>query len=195
MTDPNWQADLDRCAGSGAKWLREQSLWAIRVYRFGRRVDALPDGLRRRLLTRLYWLLFRLVETATGISLPKEARIGPGLRIWHFGGVFVNPGTVIGAGCTLRQGVTLGNRAENGPCPVLEDGVDLGAYAQVIGGVRLGAGCRVGAMAVVLADVPAGATAVGNPARIVPAHPSHPTHPSGEQTFEDRLPGEPLPKG
>ncbi|MDH0868302.1 serine acetyltransferase [Mitsuaria sp. GD03876] len=147
---------------------REQSLWALRVHRFGQRIEAMPAGFGRRWRTKLYWLLFRGVETLTGISLPKECRIGPGLRIWHFGGIFVNPATVIGANCTLRQGVTLGNRVEDGPCPVLEDGVELGAYAQVLGGVRLGAGCKVGAMAVVLTDVPPGATAVGNPARVLP---------------------------
>jgi serine O-acetyltransferase len=164
--DADWQADLARCGGESAL-RREQSLWALRVYRYGRRVDAMREGSARRWSLRFYWLAFRAVETITGISLPKECRIGPGLRIWHFGGVFVNPGTVIGANCTLRQGVTLGNRVENGPCPVLEDDVELGAYAQVLGGVRLGAGCKVGAMSVVLRDVPAGATAVGNPARVV----------------------------
>ena len=165
--DPDWKADLARCSGQPRPFLREQSLWALWVYRFGRRVDARPPGLARWLLTRLYGLLFRVVETLTGISLPKEARVGPGLRIWHFGGIFVNKDTVIGRGCTLRQGVTLGNRSENGPSPVLEDGVELGAYAQVLGGVRLGAGCRVGAMAVVLCDVPPGCTAVGNPAHVL----------------------------
>lgn len=169
--EADWLADLARAGGRGA-WKREQSLWAIRLHRFGRRVDALPPGFGRRWRTQVYWLLFRLVETWTGISLPKECRIGPGLRIWHFGNVFVNPATVIGANCTLRQGVTLGNRVEGGPCPVLEDGVELGAYAQVLGGVRLGAGCKVGAMAVVLQDVPAGATAVGNPARILAPRPA-----------------------
>ena len=49
------------------------------------------------------------------------------------------------------------------------DGVELGAYVQVLGGVTLGDGCKVGAMSVVLADVPPGATAVGNPARIIAA--------------------------
>jgi len=167
MKDLAWQADLSRCTGQGRPWLREQSLWALWVYRFGRRVDAMPNGMRRRWRTRLYWLLFRGVETLTGISLPKECHVGPGLRIWHFGGIFINPASVIGANCTVRQGVTLGNRVEHGPCPVLEDGVELGAYAQVLGGVRLGAGSKVGAMAVVLEDVPPGATAVGNPARIL----------------------------
>ncbi len=165
--DRDWNADLARC-GDARAWRREQSLWALWVYRFGRRVDAMPEGFSRRWRTKAYWLMFRVVETVTGISLPKDCRIGPGLRIWHFGGIFVNPATVIGANCTLRQGVTLGNRVPDGPCPVLEDGVELGAYAQVLGGVRLGAGCRVGAMAVVLQDVPPGATAVGNPARILP---------------------------
>lgn len=166
--DKDWQADLARCTGPGRPLLREQSLWALWVYRFGRRVDARQPGLQRRVLTQVYWLLFRWVETVTGISLPKAVSVGPGLRIWHFGGIFINPDTVIGAGCTLRQGVTLGNRVADGPCPTLEDGVELGAYAQVLGGVRLGAGCRVGAMSVVLSDVPPGRTAVGNPARVLP---------------------------
>jgi len=52
---------------------------------------------------------------------------------------------------------------------VLEDEVDIGAYAQLLGGIRVGRGARIGALSVVLQDVPAGATAVGNPARIIPA--------------------------
>lgn len=163
----DWELDLARCGGNWRALFREQSLWAIWVYRFGRRVDARPHGTKKRLLTRVYWLMFRMVETITGISLPKEARIGPGLRIWHFGGIFVHPQTLIGANCTLRQGVTLGNRVDGGPTPTLGDGVELGAYAQILGGVHLGDGSRIGAMSVVLKDVAAGATAVGNPARII----------------------------
>ncbi|MCC7409579.1 MAG: serine acetyltransferase [Phycisphaeraceae bacterium] len=93
--------------------------------------------------------------------------VGPGLRIYHFGGIFINEGAKIGARCTLRQGVTIGNRVEGGACPVLEDEVDVGAYAQILGGVRIGKGAKIGAMSVVLIDVPAGATAVGVPARVV----------------------------
>ena len=63
--------------------------------------------------------------------------------------------------------MTIGNREDDGPVPVLEDDVELGAYAQVLGGVRIGRGAKVGAMSVVLRDVPAGATAVGIPARII----------------------------
>ena len=64
----------------------------------------------------------------------------------------------------MRHGVTIGERVEGGPAPVVEDGVDIGAYAQILGGVTIGRGARIGAMSVVLADVPPGAAAVGNPA-------------------------------
>jgi serine O-acetyltransferase len=169
MSDPDWEADLRQYA-MPRPFLREQSIWAVWVYRFGRRVDRRPDGLSKRLLTAFYWQAFRLVETITGISLPKSAVIGPGLRIWHFGGVFIHPGVVIGARCVLRQGVTIGNRVVDGPVPVIGDDVEFGAYAQVLGAVRVGNGCRIGALSVVLGDVPAGATAVGAPARVIPAH-------------------------
>lgn len=164
--DAEWAADLRRY-GLRRPFLKEQSIWAVAVYRFGRRVDARREGVAKRLLTAGYWLAFRLVETVVGVSLPKGARIGGGLRIWHFGGVFVHPGAVIGRNCTLRQGVTIGNRYEGGPAPVIGDDVEFGAYAQVLGGVRIGDGCRIGALAVVLCDLPDGATAVGAPARIV----------------------------
>jgi len=164
--DADWEADLRRY-GMRRPFLKEQSIWAVWVYRFGRRIDRRPEGAPKRALTALYWLMFRIVETLVGVSLPKSAVIGPGLRIWHFGGIFIHPDVVIGSNCTLRQGVTIGNRIVDGPVPVLGDDVELGAYAQVLGGVRLGSRSRIGAMSVVLTDVPEGATAVGAPARII----------------------------
>ena len=165
MKDPDWQADLDRLPPR--PMLKEQSAWALWVYRFGRRNDRRAPGIRKKIGDRLYWLLYRVTETLTGISIPKSADIGPGLRIYHFGNIFVHAAAKIGARCTLRQGVTVGNRHDDGPVPVLEDDVELGAYAQVLGGIRIGRGAKIGAMSVVLEDVPAGATAVGIPARII----------------------------
>ncbi|MDI1360971.1 serine acetyltransferase [Methylotenera sp.] len=162
----DWLEDLARYP-QVRPFFKEQSIWAVWVYRFGRSVDIKPAGLSRRVCTIIYWLLFRVVETITGVSLPKSATIGGGLRIWHFGGVFVNPDAIIGKNCTLRQGVTIGNRKENGPVPVIGDDVDIGAYAQILGDIRVGNHCKIGAMSVVLCDVPDGATAVGNPARII----------------------------
>lgn len=166
MKDPDWEADLLRY-GSRRPFFKEQSIWAVWVYRFGRRVDRRPAGIGKRLLTLFYWQAFRLAETVTGISLPKSVSIGPGLRIWHFGGVFIHPEAVLGSNCVLRQGVTIGNRVEGGPAPIVGNDVEFGAYAQILGGIRIGDGCRIGALSVVLTDIPDGATAVGSPARIV----------------------------
>jgi serine O-acetyltransferase len=171
MKDPDWQADLARYPRR--PWLKEQSIWAIAVYRFGRRIDRRRPGPWRTVLDRFYWLAFRVTETLTGISIPRSVQVGPGLKIWHFGNIFINAASVIGANCTLRQGVTIGNRDDDGPSPVLEDDVELGAYAQILGGIRIGRGAKVGAMSVVLVDVPAGAVAVGVPARIIERSPSH----------------------
>jgi serine O-acetyltransferase len=164
--DDLWEKDLARYAIK-RPFLKEQSIWAIWLYRFGRRIDAKQPGISRRVYTALYWFLFRLIETITGISLPKSADIGAGLRIWHFGGIFIHPQVVIGQNCTLRQGVTIGNRVENGPVPIVGNNVDFGAYAQVLGGIHIGNDCKIGAMSVVLCDIPDGATAVGAPARII----------------------------
>ena len=159
----------DRARYPDRAFKREQSLWAIRVYRFGRGNDERPGGFRKRLNDRLYWFLFRIVETLTGVSFTKAVEIGPGLRIHHFGNIFIHSDVKIGANCTLRQGVTIGNREDDGPVPVIGDNVEFGAYAQVLGGIRIGDGATIGAMSVVLQDVPPGHTAVGIPARILPS--------------------------
>lgn len=169
MKDPDFQADLARYPDR--PFFREQSIWAIWVYRFGRRNDRRKPGLVRKMKDRFYWLSYRITETLTGISIPKSVEVGPGLRIHHFGNIFVHKDAKIGANCTLRQGATIGNRHEGGPVPVLEDGVELGAYAQILGRVRIGRGAKIGAMSLVLDDVPPGATAVGIPARVVSSKP------------------------
>ncbi|CAA9892531.1 Serine acetyltransferase [Candidatus Methylobacter favarea] len=164
--DPFWDADLARYA-TKRPFLKEQSIWAIWIYRFGRRVDYRKNGVIKKLQTEVYWVLFRIVETLTTISIPKSALIGPGLRIWHFGGIFIHSNTIIGSNCTLRQGVTIGNRGEDQLAPVIGDNVDIGAYAQILGDIRIGNNCKIGAMSVVLQNVPDNATAVGIPAKIL----------------------------
>jgi serine O-acetyltransferase len=166
MLGHEWKEDLARYPMK-RPFLKEQSIWAIWLYRYGREVDALPQGFNKKVHTIFYWLLFRIIETWTGISLPKSAIIGGGLRIWHFGSIFIHPQAVIGNQCTLRQGVTIGNRVEGGPVPTIGNNVEFGAYAQVLGGVKVGNDCKIGAMSLVIKDVPDGATAVGVPARNV----------------------------
>lgn len=164
--DSFWQQDLIRYA-TKRPFLKEQSIWAVWVYRYGCGIDQKKNGLVKKLHTAVYWFLFRIIETLTAISIPKTAKIGPGLRIWHFGGIFIHSNAVIGSNCTLRQGVTIGNRGDNQYAPVIGDNVDIGAYAQILGDVRVGNNCKIGAMTLVIADIPDNATAVGIPARII----------------------------
>ncbi|MBF4988574.1 serine acetyltransferase [Methylophilus sp. 14] len=165
MKDLFFEEDLNRYPPR--PFLKEQSIWAIKLYRWGRQIDSQSNGIIKPLQLSLYWFLFRAIETLTGISLPKGANVGPGLRIWHFGNIFINSGAIIGKNCTLRQGVTIGNRHEDGALPVIGDNVDIGAYAQILGGVRIGNNVKIGAMSVVLEDIPANSTAVGIPAKVI----------------------------
>jgi serine O-acetyltransferase len=157
----------DRLRYPKRAWLREQSIWAVAVYRFGRHNDTRKHGVIRWILDRVYLVLFRITETLIGVSIPKTVDVGGGLRIHHFGCIFIHAEATIGRHCTLRQGVTIGSRYDNGPVPLVGDNVDIGAHAQLLGGIRIGANAKIGAMSLVLQDVPDGATAVGNPARIV----------------------------
>lgn len=160
-----WRADRERYGPRA--WAREQSLLAVAVLRLGHWCEELPPGAKRKVATKLYWPAYRVAETITGIGLTKGVAVGGGLRIHHFGSIFVAEGVRIGERCTMRQGVTIGERVDGGPLPVLGDDVELGAFAQVLGGITIGDGAKIGALSVVLQDVPAGRTAVGNPARIV----------------------------
>lgn len=103
-------------------------------------------------------------EWLLGIELPASTTVGPGLRLRHGVGLVVNPASVIGANVMLRHGVTLGNRLDETDCPLLEDDVEVGAGAILIGAIRVGRGARIGAGAVVTRDVPPQATVVSPPA-------------------------------
>jgi len=107
----------------------------------------------------------------TGIEIHPGATIGHRVFIDHGMGVVIGETAEIGDDCTLYHGVTLGGTSwqKGKRHPTLEAGVIVGAGAKVLGPITLGAGAKVGSNAVVVKDVPAGATAVGIPARILDA--------------------------
>jgi serine O-acetyltransferase len=88
----------------------------------------------------------------------------------HPNGIVIHPAAEIGPNCLLFQQVTIGTRG--GGVPRIQGHVDIGAGAKIIGDVTVGRHAKIGANSVVLTDVPAGATAVGVPARIVVGEPS-----------------------
>jgi len=112
-----------------------------------------------------------LVHWIMGIELDYKSDIGPGLALHHGTKLVVHHNVRIGAGCMLRQFVTIGERVAGGPVPILGDHVEIGANAVILGGIRLGDGAIVGAGSVVLEDVPTRAVVAGNPARIIRTNP------------------------
>jgi len=108
----------------------------------------------------------------TGIEIHPGALVGQRVFFDHAMGVVVGETAEIGDDCTIYQGVTLGGTSlykGTKRHPTLGRGVVVGAGAQVLGGFAVGDGAKVGSNAVVTKPVPAGATAVGNPARIIQA--------------------------
>ena len=106
----------------------------------------------------------------TGIEIHPAAKIGERVFFDHAMGVVVGETAEIGDGCTIYQGVTLGGTSlykGEKRHPTLGKDVVVGAGAKVLGGFTVGDGAKVGSNAVVTKPVPAGATAVGNPARII----------------------------
>jgi serine O-acetyltransferase len=167
---PFWstvQADFHRFREEGdslrvmVRGLLSQGFQALIVYRVfrwfhERGIPTLP----------IRFFCERFIEMTTGISIPAEATIGKGLRIHHFGGIILHSGVILGEHCTIYHGVTLGDRGGHGGAPRVGHRVLIGAGAKLIGEIKVGDDCVIGANAVVHTSVPAQHVAVGVPATI-----------------------------
>ena len=120
-----------------------------------------------------YWLgrfISQIGRFMSGIEIHPGAKIGRRVFIDHGMGVVIGETAEVGDDCTIYQGVTLGGTSLYRGAkrhPTLGRGVVVGAGAQVLGGFEVGDGAKIGSNAVVVKPVPEGATAVGNPARII----------------------------
>ncbi|MDB5798473.1 MAG: cysE2 [Paucimonas sp.] len=121
----------------------------------------------------LRWLgrfISHIARTLTGIEIHPGATIGRRVFIDHGMGVVIGETAEVGDDCTIYQGVTLGGTSLSKGAkrhPTLARGAIIGAGAKVLGSFTVGEDAKVGSNAVVVKEVPAGATAVGNPARII----------------------------
>lgn len=136
-------------------------------------------GHRLRWLARLTSHFTRFIS---GIEIHPGATIGRRVFIDHGMGVVIGETAVIGDECTLYHGVTLGGTSWNKGKrhPTLAPGVVVGAGAKVLGPITVGEGAKVGSNAVVVRDVPPGATAVGIPARIIASEQEQARHEKAE---------------
>ena len=125
-------------------------------------------------------LLSVFARFLTGIEIHPGARIGRRVFLDHGLGIVIGETAEIGDDCTIYQGVTLGGTSLYKGVkrhPTLGKDVVISAGAKVLGGFTVGDGARVGSNAVVLKEIPAGATAVGIPARVL-----HPDLPKSSDT-------------
>lgn len=119
--------------------------------------------------TALALLIQNRVSELFAVDIHPRAEIGTGLLIDHATGLVIGETAVVGNNVTIFHSVTLGGtgKAAGDGHPKIRDGVIIGAGAKLLGNIEVGRNARIGAGAVVLKEVPPGATAVGNPARLV----------------------------
>ncbi len=164
----DFRAALDNDPAARGFWGATEILFtysgfhAMIAYRFAHTVQRLHIPFVPRLISQI-------ARFITGIEIHPGAQIGKSFFIDHGMGVVIGETTIVGDGCVLFQGVTLGGTGkETGKRhPTLGDNVLVSAGAKVLGNITIGDNCRIGAQAVVLKNVPPNCTVVGVPGRIV----------------------------
>jgi serine O-acetyltransferase len=131
-------------------------------------IHALAHWLWRHRVPLLPKLLALFNRVVFATQVPAETKLGKGVKLNYSGlGTILHPRAVIGDRVEIGPGVVIGGRSKIWEVPVIEDDVQIGVGAKVLGPVRVGRGAIIGANAVVLHDVPEGAVVVGIPARVV----------------------------
>lgn len=167
-----WQEIREDWLAHGRDWTRP-GFRAVAIYRFGNYRMRVKLKILRAPLSLLYRALYRRARNVWGIELPYGARIGRRVVFEHQHGIVIHGNAEIGDDCIIRQGVTIGNRSLEArfDAPKLGKRVNVGAGAKILGAVTIGDDAAIGANAVVLSDVPAGALVTGIPARTVSREP------------------------
>jgi len=168
--DSPWRAcraDLARFRTHGYTGWGSEGFWALALHRLEKVVRRCRPGwlwAPARLGLRVIRKLFKMV---TQIDLHPDAEIGPGLLIAHGGPIRVHGATKIGADCALHHVCTIGAGLQPGGATI-GDHVYIGCHSSIIGAVTIGDGAMIAANSLVITNVPAGFTAIGVPARMLP---------------------------
>jgi serine O-acetyltransferase len=168
----DFAADIARYKGRGARgkelWLNP-AIWSIACYRLGNWLHTeRPFLLIRVPLKLISFIANMFCEVFMEMCIDVQASIGPGLYIGHIGGVHINPQAVIGNNCDLTHRVTIGASAMGRQgAPILGNNVYIGTGATLVGRIKVGDGARISANTLVMSNIPAGATVMGVPGRII----------------------------
>lgn len=135
--------------------IRTPGVQAVAIYRFGQ-WSRTTHPIFRIFLDPVYIVFNELLKILWGIELPRSARIGPGLYIGHFGGIIISPAAVIGSNCNLSQSITIGvsGTGERRGVPTIGNNVYIAPGARIFGKISIGDNVKIGANAVVYANIP-----------------------------------------
>jgi serine O-acetyltransferase len=161
------RADYQRFREHGYSGWGSEGFWALAIYRAQR---ALRKSQRRRLLTPaaiVLAVLRKFLVIVTGTDLHPGADLGAGMLIQHGSQIRVIENTRIGVDCALSHVCSIGAGVAPG-APKIGDHVYIAPHTCILGPVTIGDGSTIAPCSLVLSDVPAGHTAIGVPARIVP---------------------------
>ena len=149
--------------------LTQPGFWALAVHRFGNLRMRVKSRTARAPLSVAYNGMYTGINWLWGIDLRYSTQVGRRVRLWHHGGMVLSAKS-IGNDVHIRQNTTFGiarRGAEFDDKPVIEDGVDVGVGAVIVGPITIRRNTVVGANAVVVRDTPPDSTVVGVPARPV----------------------------
>jgi len=148
--------------------LSDFALWAIVTYRFGAWLAGLPRGPIRWAAFNVYFVMAKTVEIVSGIWIGHGAELGENVHLVHSGNIKIHRDAKVGAGSSIMHDVTLGMNMGRPGLPQVGENVLIGVGAKLLGGIRIGDGATIAPNSLVITDVPAGATAMGVPARMMP---------------------------
>lgn len=140
--------------------------FVLAVYHLGRWKNTLPKPFRQ-VVHRAYRLSFLATNYIGGNHLPAEVSTGEDLHLMHAKDVCIHPQVKLGDRVGIMHEVTIASTVDRPGVPEIGDDVFIGAGAKIIGPVKIGDGARIAPNSLVVTNVPAGATAIGVPARIV----------------------------
>ena len=177
----NFSEDIARYKSMGDHgkelWLNP-AVWAIACYRLGNWLNVSPPNVVIRLpLKVVSFAVNKFCEVFMEMCIDPSATIGGGLYIAHIGGVHINPQAILGKNCDIAHRVTIGASAMGRKgAPILGDSVYVGTGAALVGKIKIGSGAKIAANTLVMTNIPAGATVMGVPGRVImqPARPAAP---------------------